>query len=70
MQVFLGVVMIILGGLAVLNALPLIRQVGRSWPREYTRGDAHNLVSSAFLVRWIGLLVALAGLSLVLVSVI
>lgn len=68
MQLLVGGLMVIIGALAACNALPLIQQVSRTWPREFTPSDSHNLISSVFLIRWIGLMTALAGVGLIVTA--
>lgn len=61
----IGVLLIGVGLLGVNGALPFVHHAARHWPREIRPGDAGNLVATSFIIRFISLLVLLAGVALV-----
>ena len=60
-----GIVFVVAGIIGVTNALGVVHRVARIWPREYERGDAGLFASSSFLIRFVSLMVLVAGLALV-----
>jgi hypothetical protein len=65
MELIVGIVLVVVGVAVAGNALGLIDRAARLWPRPYTQGDVANFASSSFLVRFVGLLAAAAGIALV-----
>ncbi len=66
LDVLLGALLLALGGLAALNSLTVVRRAVRVWPRPLERRGGEAMASYEFLVRFIGLMVALLGLGLIL----
>jgi hypothetical protein len=64
-----GILLVAAGVGLTTNALGAVDRAARLWPRRYTKGDAGLFASSAFLMRFIGLLLAAAGLALILLEV-
>jgi hypothetical protein len=64
-SLIIGIVLIGIGLLGMVGALPFVHHAARHWPREITRGDAGDLVATNFLVRFVSLLLMLAGVALV-----
>ena len=62
----IGAVLLAVGIAAVWNALYVVGMAARVWPRSIGRSDAELFASSEFLVRFVGLLVALVGLGVLL----
>jgi len=60
-----GIVLIVVGLLGVLEALPFVHHAARLRPRETRPGDTSQLVATNFVIRFVSLLVMLAGLALV-----
>jgi hypothetical protein len=59
----IGIVLVAIGFIGVTNALGVVQRVARRWPREYRRGDAGLFASSSFLIRFVSLMVLVAGLA-------
>ena len=71
MAMIVGIVLLVAGVAAVVAALPLTHQLARVMPQwAFSRGDVERLGSTTFLVAFIGLLGALAGVALVLFTII
>ena len=71
MTVILGVVLVVAGLAAVVAALPLTHRMARVMPQwAFSRGDVERLGSTTFLVAFIGLLSAVAGVALLLFTVV
>ena len=68
--VSLGIVLLVLGALAASNSLHIVKRAVRVWPRTLDRRGAEAMASYEFLVRFIGLAVALIGIGLILVELI
>jgi hypothetical protein len=68
--VSIGLVMVLTGVLAATNSLWIVRQAVRVWPRRLTHVDAERFQTSEFLVRYSGLMLAAAGLGVVLVAIV
>lgn len=68
--VFLGSALFVLGALAASNSLHIVRRAVRVWPRELDHRSAEALASYEFLIRFIGILVSLAGIGLVLLELV
>ncbi len=66
MYLFLGVVLAALGVLAATNSLHVVERAVRVWPRPLDRRGAEAMASYEFLVRFVGLVVALVGVGLIL----
>jgi hypothetical protein len=64
----LGLVLVVLGGLATSNSLRVVRRAVRLWPRPLDRRGAEAVASFEFLVRFVGLVVALIGVGLILLE--
>jgi hypothetical protein len=58
-----GRALVIVGIVGVTNALGLVDRAARIWPREYRRGDAGLFASSSFLIRFVSLMLLVAGLA-------
>ncbi|HSG80409.1 MAG TPA: hypothetical protein VLD62_12560 [Acidimicrobiia bacterium] len=65
MELAVGIALVVVGVAVAGNALGLIDRAAGVWHRPYTQGDIANFASSSFLVRFIGLLSAAAGIALV-----
>lgn len=61
-----GAVLIVFGGLAATNSLHIVKRAVRVWPHRLDRRGAEAMASYEFLVRFLGLTVALIGVGLVL----
>lgn len=59
----IGIVLVVVGCVGLTNALGVVRRVARIWPREYERGDAGLFASSSFLIRFVSLMLMVAGLA-------
>jgi len=59
----LGVVLVLAGIAGTTNALGVVGRVTRLWPREYRRGDAGLFASASFLIRFVSLMLLVAGLA-------
>lgn len=70
MAVVVGIILTIVGVALATNALDLTHHVARVWPRPFGRGDVDRLASTTFLMRFVGLLVALAGAAMVLIPLV
>lgn len=69
MQLFLGILLIVIGVFAVFSALPITHRLVRMMPQStFTRGDIEQLGSTTFLTASIGLFVAISGIALLLLS--
>lgn len=69
-RLFIGFVLLVLGALAASNSLHIVKRAVRVWPRPLDRRGAETLASYEFLIRFVGLVVALVGIGLVLVELI
>ena len=58
-----GIVLVVVGLLGVTNALGVVHRVGRIWPRKYERGDAGLFASTSFLLRFVSLMMLVAGVA-------
>jgi hypothetical protein len=58
-----GVALVLAGIAGTANALGVVRRVTRLWPREYGRGDAGLFASALFLMRFVSLMLSVAGLA-------
>jgi hypothetical protein len=71
MTVIVGMVLLVGGVAAVVAAMPLTQQLARVMPQwAFSRGDVERLGSTTFLVAFIGLLSALAGVALLLFTIV
>jgi hypothetical protein len=66
MYLSLGVVLTVVGVLAASNSLHVVKKAVRVWPRPIDRRGAEAMASYEFLVRFVGLIVALVGVGLIL----
>ncbi len=66
----IGVVMVVVGVLAATNSLWVVRQAVRVWPRRLTHIDAERFQTSEFLVRYSGLMLAAAGIGVILIAIV
>ena len=66
--VFVGVALLAAGVVAASNSLHVVKQAVRVWPRPLDRRGAEAMASYEFLVRFIGLVVALIGIGLILTA--
>jgi hypothetical protein len=64
-----GILLLVIGTGLTTNALGTVDRAARLWPRRYTRGDTSLFVSSAFILRFVGLLLAVAGVGLILFEI-
>jgi hypothetical protein len=69
-QLILGVVLLVLGAIAASNSLHIVRRAVRVWPRTLDRRGAEAMASYEFLVRFVGLVVALIGIGVILVELV
>ena len=60
-----GIALILLGSYGVLGAQPFVHFAARLWPHPRHGAEVGNLVATNFIIRFIGLLVVAAGVSLV-----
>lgn len=60
-----GIFLILIGSYLVLGAQPFVHWAARLWPHPIAGAQVGNLVATNFIIRFIGLLVAAAGLALV-----
>ena len=66
-----GAVLVVTGLAAVIAALPLTHRLARVMPQwVFGRGDVERLGSTTFLIAFIGLLSALAGVALLLSTIV
>jgi hypothetical protein len=61
-----GSLMVAAGLLAVTRSLSIIRHAARVWPRRIGTRDADLFLTGEFLVRYMGLLAAAAGVGLII----
>lgn len=66
----IGVVTVVVGVLAATNSLWVVRQAVRVWPRRLTHIDAERFQTSEFLVRCSGLMLAAAGIGVILIAIV
>jgi hypothetical protein len=59
----IGSVLVVVGVAGLTGALGLVHRVARLWPREYQRGDAGLFSSASFLLRFVSLMLLVAGLA-------
>ena len=69
-QLILGVVLLVLGAIAASNSLHIVRRAVRVWPRTLDRRGAEAMASYEFLLRFVGLVVALIGIGVILVELV
>ena len=67
---FLGIVLFVLGALAASNSLHIVKRAVRVWPRTLDRRGAEAMASYEFLIRFVGLAVALIGVGLILADLV
>ena len=60
-----GIVFVVVGIAGLTNALGVVHRAARIWPREYEQGDAGLFASTSFLIRFVSLMLLVAGLALV-----
>ena len=65
-----GIAMIVGGVLAATRSLWIVRRAVRVWPRPIARRDTDRFLTSEFLLRYVGLLTAAAGLGLLISSLV
>ena len=71
MTAVVGAVPAVAGLAAVIAALPLTHRLARVMPQwAFSRGDVERLGSTTFLIAFIGLLSALAGVALLLFNIV
>ena len=71
MTAVVGAVLVVAGLAAVIAALPLTHRLARVMPQwAFSRGDVERLGSTTFLIAFIGLLSALAGVALLLFNIV
>ena len=69
MEMFLGILLIVVGVGAVVSALPITHRLVRVMPQwSFTKGDIDRLGSTTFLTASIGLLAAASGVALVMLA--
>lgn len=64
-----GILLLVVGVGLAANALGAVDRAARLWPRRYTKGDTGLFVSSAFVMRFVGLLLAAAGIAVILLEI-
>ena len=64
----LGIVLFALGVLAASNSLHIVMRAVRIWPHSLDRRGAEAMASYEFLVRFVGLVVAVIGIGLILMD--
>lgn len=69
-QLFIGFVLLVLGALAASNSLHIVKRAVRVWPHTLDRRGAETMASYEFLVRFVGLAVALIGIGMILVELV
>jgi hypothetical protein len=62
-----GIILILAGAYGVLGAQPFVHRAARLWPHPRHGAQVGNLVATNFIIRFLGLLVAAAGVALVVV---
>ena len=65
-RLVLGIVLFALGMLAASSSLHIVRRAVRIWPYSLDRRGAEAMASYEFLVRFVGLVVAVIGIGLIL----
>ena len=65
-----GLLMVAVGVLAVTRSLWIIRRAARMWPQRIGPRDADLFLTGEFLVRYVGLLAAAAGVGLIISALI
>lgn len=61
----IGVVLILIGCYLVFGAQPFVHWAARLWPRPRPSDRVGNLLATNFIIRFLGLLAAAAGIALV-----
>lgn len=61
-----GISLFVAGVIAASNSLHVVKQAVRVWPRPLDGRGVEAMASYEFLVRFIGLVVALIGIGLIL----
>jgi hypothetical protein len=64
--IIFGIALLLIGLLFSTNALGIIDWAAQRWPARFDRGTSHLMASTGFLIRFVGLLVALAGAAVLL----
>ena len=67
---FVGIALFAVGVVAASNSLRVVKQAAWVWPRPLDRRDGEAMASYEFLVRFVGLVVALIGIGLILAALI
>ena len=66
-----GTVFVVIGVGLVFAALPITHHIARLLPQWHmTRGDIERLGSTTFLTAWVGMLMAVAGVAMILFAAI
>ncbi len=60
-----GGVLLAAGLVAATNSLGIVKRAVRVWPRQLTERDGESVASTEFLVRFVGLMAAMAGAALI-----
>ena len=68
-QLVIGLLMVIVGVMAATQSLWVVRRAIRVWPHRIGPRDTDRFLSAEFLVRYSGLMVAAAGIGLVLMAI-
>jgi hypothetical protein len=58
--------LVVLGGLAAANSLDIVKRAVQVWPHTLDRRGGEAMASYEFLVRFVGLMVALLDIALLL----
>ena len=64
-----GSIFVVIGLMGAFNTVRFVHFTARLFPREITRGDVGNLAAESFILRFMALLVALAGIAIILLEV-
>jgi len=69
-RLVLGIVLFALGVLAASSSLHIVGRAVRVWPHSLDRRRAEAIASYEFLVRFVGLVVAVIGVGLILLELV
>ena len=67
---FVGIALFAVGVVAASNSLRVVKRAVWVWPRPLDRRGGEAMASYEFLVRFVGLVVALIGIGLMLAALI
>ena len=66
----IGFMMVVVGTMAATESLWIIRRAIRVWPHRIGPRDTDRFLTAEFLVRYVGLMMAAAGIGLMLTELI